>query len=321
MRTKAVMASCTLLAIACTSIAEDLRTWTSRKGSTVSARYTRLDGNQVILQRADDSFVTIDQTDLSPADQRYIHAGNNRTLSPRAPNQNQKAASVTQPVRLPPRAILVDEDTDDEPWGEPRQGNPGLRVPAHLGKDGDANAWLQKNQINQQAIGGGRQQRQMPRADLGEDQHSLGTSPLYSSGRTATDDWATRQKQIDDLAAQRKQLEREREADRLKSMAFQLEGRISGARNKSDPDYKGMAFDAESLARDSSRLGNRSASWHFDNAAADLKKLDRDQNDSSRSSSSFGSDIDSKRRGAETDVWSGRGSLNRFDTKSTDSGW
>lgn len=121
----------------------------------------------------------------------------------------------------------------------------------------------------------------------------------------------------DESAEQQKQRERKREAYFLNNRAFVLEGMIRSARHKSSPDYKGMAFDAESLADDSFRLGNRSATRHFDDAAADLRKLARDQNIAWPSSSNF----DSKLRHAETGVGSGIESLNRFETKSTDFGW
>lgn len=321
MRTRAIVAICALFAFVYTSAVAETRTWTSKKGATVTARFTRIDGSQVILQKADGSFVSIDQAALSPGDQIYTQAGKTPRTSPPPSINGAAAKTLAQPVRLPTRSVLEDQDLDRDAWGAQQLNSRGLRVPLQQDSGANANAWLQENQVNQQPLERRRQQELWPADDIGANRQSIGSTSLSDTGRKATDDWTARQKQMDAWAAEQKQREREREADRLKSKAFELEGRISGARNKSDPDYRGMAFDAESLARDSDRLGNRSASWNFDNAASDLRKIERERNDTWRSSSSFGSDLDSKRRSAETDVWSGRGSLNRFDTKSTGTDW
>lgn len=320
MRTKALMAICSLFVFVCAGHAAEMRTWTSKKGATVTARFTRIDGSQVILQKDDGSFVGIDQAALSPSDQIYLQGGKNPRLSPPPSSQNQAAQSSAQPVHHPTRSTLKDQDLDREEWGVQRQNTRGIKVPEQQDWGANANAGWQVRQVNQQPLERRRQQELWPTDDIGVNRRSIGSTSSFDTGRKAADDSAARQKQMDEWAAQQKQREREREIDRLKSRAFDLEGRISGARNRSDPDYRGMAFDAESLARDSGRLGNRSASWSFDNAASDLRRIERDRNDTWRSSS-FGSDLDSKRRSAETDVWSGRGSLNRFDTKSTGTDW
>ncbi len=58
--------------IALPSTAARPRVWTSRKGSKVTARLSKIEGNQVVLLRANKKPLRILRTDLSPEDDAYL---------------------------------------------------------------------------------------------------------------------------------------------------------------------------------------------------------------------------------------------------------
>jgi hypothetical protein len=203
--------------------------------------------------------------------------------------------------------------------------NWGAGVNANLNGLGGGNVWQQGNKINQQPVIERRKAVLVEDDDIGGSLLSHKSTSVYDTGRTASDDWSASRKKSEDWYAQQqeeqRERERERQADRIESRAFELESRIKNSAYNSDPDYGGMASEASNLATDSSKLGNRSSSFGFENAASKLRQLDQDQDSMSSSFSSSSYDSDSKRRSAASDVSMGGSSIDRFDTKSTGSRW
>jgi hypothetical protein len=334
-----LLAVLALLVLASAGHAGEYRTWNSRKGASVEARFDRVSGNFIVLQKTDGRFVKIEYSALSDTDQAHLRGGRNQeerevatareAATVRTPRHSQRAVQPNHQWNLDDddeRGVIVAEDPHDQNRWQQTKRNID---PAQLHEA----APLNDDDINGQNLWGWQQQQVRQQANLRQHNRRLQDQmqdPLQQDmwGQNSDDahdhtaEWQRQQEQAERWQKQQEQQRVQMEKDMIKSRAFQLEGRIRDSRHSSHADYGGMSSEADILSQDASRLGESGAAWHFGNAASKLREVEREDNSLwNRQQDSFGSQRDSNRREAERDVWGGSGSINSFDSGSSMDSW
>lgn len=85
--------------------ADEYGTWTSRKGTSVDARFSRVSGNYVILQKTDGRFVKIERSALSDVDQALLRQSSE-------PNRSIQSTRQSRTRRANPRPRLPVQQSD-----------------------------------------------------------------------------------------------------------------------------------------------------------------------------------------------------------------
>ena len=325
-----LLAVLALIFLVSAGYAGEYRTWTSRKGTSVEARFDRVTGDFIVLQKTDGRFVKIEYSALSDTDQVHLRGGSqpkqgsmtasrsarqvapSRLAQPALPrNKWNHQAAPQQEIVIPqqqPGVRWQDRDDDLAPQelnhGNLHNGN-GLLDPDPWGQDQGVH-FQQPNIQNQQ-----RQNFANPMQGANQ-QNQWRANQQPQSDPMA--DWRKQQAEQERWAKQQEQDSIRREKQDLESEAWRLESRIRNAEHDSRPDYSGLSWKANQLSQDADRLGEHGASWQFQRAASSLREAEREQSSWNTHTSTFGSREDEKREEAQQNVWGGRGSINTFDS-------
>lgn len=325
-----LLAVLALIFLVSAGYAGEYRTWTSRKGTSVEARFDRVIGDFIVLQKTDGRFVKIEYSALSDTDQVHLRGGSqpkqdnttasrparqvtpSRLAQPALPrNKWNQQDAPQQEIVIPqqqPGVRWQDQD-DDLAAQELHHGNfqneNGLLDPAPWGQDQGMH-FQQPNIQNQQ-------RRNFAKAMQGANQQNHWQANQQPQSDPMAD-WRKQQAEQERWAKQRGQDRIRREKQDLEYEAWLLESRIRNAEHGSRPNYSGMSWKANQLSRDANRLGEHGASWQFQRAASSLREAEHEQSRWNTHTSTFDSREDEKREEAQRNVWGGRGSINTFDS-------
>jgi hypothetical protein len=315
----------------------EVRTWTGNNGVSLDAEFVRLqgDGVSLVLRKRDGSLIQTKTYHLSSDDQAFLNAlvagiraaqsaeaSEQPRLQPETQAQSVRPAlkqttalhSTRKPQSPLPKNPMIGVNEDEDQQENLRDAARHRIVQAD---DDEAILFDQPGQWQRQNIPGvNRRQQQVPNPllpPLGRNDRNQ----VLDAAKDETARWEKQQAEQERWTRQQEQDRIRREKQELESEAWRLQNRIRNTEHDSRPDYSGLSSKANRLSQDADRLGEDGASWQFRRAASALREADREQSSWNSRSSAFGSREDEKRDEAQRNVWSGRGSINTFDSGSS----
>lgn len=312
----AMLAVLTLFVFAGAGHAGDFRTWNSRKGTSVEARFDRVSGNYIILQKSDGALVKIEYSSLSDSDQAHLRA--NSQPSPDFTTASQsvaqgapgRVARPSVPHRQWPHEEARQQGVDVRQqdagirWQEPDEDVLAPRLNRGARPDDDEQLHLDPSGQNHNAP---FRQRNLQNQQFGNQEPER--DPLSDS--------RMQQAEQDRWAKQQGQDRIRRDKQELESEAWRLQNSIRNSEYDSRFDYSGLSRKANQLSQDADRLGEHDASSQFRRAASSLRDAESEQSSRHTHNSTFGSRENEEREEAQRNVGSGRGSINTFNSGSS----